>query len=145
MVPPQNSSTTGPPVNDFVQNSPYQSDHRNKRPLRRHKRLKTHPGADKDGLLPEDIIKSSKVVIKSKEGHRKASTVSGQVTRGSQYHNMPMLQKLRETKLMAETAMKVGKNFGQIWFLKRSIDIFKNKSFVVRLCLGYLTGREAAR
>ena len=84
-------------------------ENQNKHILRKHKRLKTYPGAsnDKNGLLPEDIIKPSKVVMKSRDGHKKASTVSGPVTRGSQYNNMPMLKKLRETKQMAENAMKV--------------------------------------
>lgn len=102
MVPTHNSSSTT--VNEFAHNSPC---NQNQHLLRKHKRLKTHPGAsnDKSGLLPEDIIKPSRV--KPREGHKKASTVSGQVTRGSQYHSTPMLKKLRETKQMAETAMKV--------------------------------------
>jgi tetrahydromethanopterin S-methyltransferase subunit H len=72
--------------------------------------LKTYPGAssEKDGVLQDDAMKTSKVVMKSKQGHRKASTVSGQIARGAQYHNMPQtFKKLRETKETAENAMKV--------------------------------------
>jgi hypothetical protein len=109
MAPSHNNSMKKPPVNDFTQISPYKSVNQNRLSIRRHKRLRTHPGAnnDKNRLLPEDVIKPSKVVMKPKEGHRKASTVSGEVTRGSKYHNMPMFKKLRETKQMAENAMKV--------------------------------------
>ena len=95
--------------NSFIRNSPYQSEEQNKPSCRGHKRLKTHPGANsnKDGLLPDDIIKPSKIILKPKDGHQKASTVPGQVKRRAQYHNMAMFKQLRETKQIAETAMKV--------------------------------------
>ena len=106
-VVPDNSSAIQQPVNDLV--SPQQAEHQNRLSLRRHKRLKTHPGASnhKDGMLQEDIMKPSKVAAKAKEGHRKTASVSGRVTRGAQYYNMPTFKKLRETKEMAENAMKV--------------------------------------
>ncbi|XP_028398435.1 tubulin glycylase 3C-like [Dendronephthya gigantea] len=107
------TSTSQQKDNSFIKNSPYHSEEQNKLSRRAHKRLKTHPGANssKDSLLPDDIIKPSKMILKPKDGHRKASTVSGQVTRGAQYHNMAMFKKLRETKQIAEAAMKNQKVF----------------------------------
>ena len=104
---PDNSSAAGQPVNDSV--SQHQPEHQNRRSLRRHQRLKTHPGAsnDEDGVLQEDVMKPSKLATKPKEGHKKAASVSGQVTRGAQYYSMPTFKKLRNTKDMAENAMKV--------------------------------------
>lgn len=111
VAPSYNSVNRNPTTEGCTQNVPYHFENRTNLPSKRHKRLKTHAERqdDRDDLLAEDsVIKSAKLVLKSKDAdRRKTSTVVGKVTRGAQQHNLQLSNKLRETKKTAEAAMKV--------------------------------------
>lgn len=82
---------------------------RSRQALIRHKRLKTYPGGNnKQDLLLGDVNKDE---TKPTEGHKRGLTISGSCSKG-QYYNIPLFHKLKQSKEMAETAIKVCMGFG---------------------------------
>lgn len=98
-------------VEELVQNSPYGCSVENlalkhsRQALARHRRLKTYPGVNnyKDTILGDVNMKDE---VKHSGDHKRASTISGPGWRG-QYHNIPLFDRLRQSKEKAEIAIKV--------------------------------------